>query len=128
MSDEERPMRAGAMRRPVAPAHLSERSRLLWQKIVPLYVTPARHTLVQTAFEQLDRVDQARELIAKDGLVLAGKGAIPHVHPAARIEKDAVAAVTRLFTVLGVDDGDLQLTWWEAKLHQDHGIDVEAEE
>jgi len=94
---------------------------------VPAFVTPARLTLFQLGLEQLDRADQARELIAKDGLVIEGKGAISHVHPATRVEKEAVAAVTKIFAILGVDSADLQLTMWEQKQHDEHGVNVDPE-
>lgn len=93
------------------PAHLSERAKQLWNAIVPgRAASPGRLALLQVALEALDRADEAAALIRRDGLVLAGEGKIAHVHPAARVEKDA--------------RGDFQRAWAALRLEWDGEIDA----
>ncbi|MHB1038120.1 MAG: P27 family phage terminase small subunit [Pirellulales bacterium] len=74
------------------PEHLSDRAKTIWRAVVPLHISPGRLLLVQTALEALDRCDEARRLIEKEGLTSKTEttGAL-HIHPAIRVEKDARA-------------------------------------
>ena len=51
------------------PAHLSERAKGLWRGVVPSTIRcPERLALLQSGLEALDRADQAREAISREGL------------------------------------------------------------
>ncbi|MDI7245859.1 MAG: hypothetical protein QME92_00055 [Bacillota bacterium] len=87
------------------PAHLSERSKALWRQVVPDRAkSPGRLALLQTALEALDRADQARQVLDREGLFTTTPGSgVTHVHPAARIEREARALFLRAWTELGLE-------------------------
>jgi hypothetical protein len=68
------------------PAHLGRHGREFYAAQVADYkiTRPARLELLTRAAEALDRLRQAQEAIAKDGLMADGK-----IHPAAKVEKEA---------------------------------------
>ena len=87
---------------PKPPGHLSERSQRLWREIVPRRVlSPEKLTLLQTALEALDRLDQVREALGKDDLVKVTErtGAL-HANPLLRAEKDARSQFLGTWTAL----------------------------
>ena len=76
-----------------APETLSERSKSLWGEIVPRRAeSPERLALLQSGLEALDTADRARATLLAEGETFTTKttGAI-HVHPAVRIQKDALS-------------------------------------
>ena len=88
---------------PDAPAHLSERSRSLWQKLGPLHAeNEGRRVMFATALQALDRMDEARAAIARDGL-FQGSGKMQHLHPAAALEKESRREAMRLWSALHLD-------------------------
>ncbi|HEX4276454.1 MAG TPA: P27 family phage terminase small subunit [Bryobacteraceae bacterium] len=87
---------------PTAPEHLSIRARSLWDELIPRAQTSGRRVLLQTALEALDRADQARQMIAAEGLVSRTKATgVVRIHPAAKIEREARADFTKIWTTLG---------------------------
>jgi phage terminase small subunit len=90
---------------PEPPPHLSERAAALWREIGPSKAdTTGRRVLLQAALECLDRGDRARELIASEGLTSTTKstGAV-HIHPLAKIERDARAQFASIWASLGLN-------------------------
>jgi phage terminase small subunit len=84
---------------PEAPPHLSETAREWWNKITAGWdLDDAGLLILQAALESFDRAEQARSIIAADGLFLDGKP-----HPAARIERDARAAMLTALKQLHLD-------------------------
>lgn len=73
------------------PKHLSERAQSLWREIVPRRAKSAeRIALVQTALEALDRADQAREVVAAEGMtVRTEKTGTAHAHPLLKVEAES---------------------------------------
>ena len=74
-----------------APDHLSDRSKALWRGVVPSRAkSAARLALVATALEALDRANECREAIAKEGMTSRTEttGAL-HVHPLVKVEAEA---------------------------------------
>jgi P27 family predicted phage terminase small subunit len=89
---------------PKAPAHLSESTRVWWRSVVREYhLEPHHMRLLQSAGEAWDRAQQARELLARDGLVITGREGGMRPHPAAGIERDSRIAFARLVRELDLD-------------------------
>src|SRR5438046_912669 len=88
---------------PEPPAHLSERAAGLWRELVPRRArSPERLALLQTALEALDRSDEAREAINKEGLTSKTEktGAL-HIHPAVRVERESRMLFMKCWSALG---------------------------
>ena len=93
-------------RYPEAPGHLSDRSKRLWHELGPVHMRSiGRQALFQAALEALDRAEDARALIATDGLVAktTSTGAL-HLHPAVRVERESRTQFAKLW-------GSLELNW-----------------
>jgi len=89
---------------PKAPAHLSESIRVWWRLVVRDYQLESHHMrLLQAAAECWDRLQQARELLARDGLVVEGREGGLRPHPAAAIGRDSRIAFARLIRELNLD-------------------------
>jgi P27 family predicted phage terminase small subunit len=102
-----------ADRFPSPPAHLSQRTKKLWRAIVSRFVLQPEHLeMLRLGMEAVDRTDQARRILAKDGLVVTGtRGAIQR-HPMVDVEIQSRTAALRYFRELGlteyVDDDSKQ--------------------
>ena len=59
--------------------------------------------LLTMACEAWDRACQAREILAKDGIVIGGREAAVRPHPCIAIERDARIAFARLIAQLNLD-------------------------
>ncbi len=89
--------------KPLPPSHLSLRTQTLWTDAVRPTDQPQRLALIQSALEALDRADEARQAIARSGLTATTRttGAV-HLHPCARVEREARAQFAQLWQVLGL--------------------------
>ena len=86
------------MAQPYAPRHLSERSKQIWRKILPgIEVTPAVLPLLEEALSALDRIQETRELVKREGLMVGGEP-----HPALRLEKEGQLVFLRCWRQLGL--------------------------
>jgi len=86
------------------PEHLSKRSQRLWRSLVPhRALSQGRLTLLRSALESLDRADEAREALDRDGLLLASteKSKMSHLNPLVRVEKDSRAQFFAAWMRLG---------------------------
>jgi hypothetical protein len=84
---------------PKAPTHLSLTMRRFWCDIVEEFdLSTDSLFILRSAAECWDRAQGARELIAKEGLVLNGKR-----HPAIDVEKQAYGLFLRSLRQLGLD-------------------------
>ena len=93
-----------------APVGLSERSTVLWGQIVPRRArSPERLALLQQALVALDRADQCREILEREGLTVTTKttGAV-HVHPLLKVEREQRQLFVRCWDLLS-------LTWDSSK-------------
>jgi phage terminase small subunit len=91
---------------PPPPDHLSDRAKGLWCQIAGRRGrSPERLALLQAGLEALDRADEAREILAKEGLTSTTKstGAV-HVHPLAKVERECRQQFVKVWH-------DLNLTW-----------------
>jgi phage terminase small subunit len=59
--------------------------------------------MLTLAAEAWDRACQAREILAKDGIVIGGREAAARPHPAVAIERDSRLAFARLIAQLNLD-------------------------
>jgi P27 family predicted phage terminase small subunit len=89
---------------PKAPAHLREPTRTWWRSVVRDYQLEPHHMmLLRAAGECWDRLQEARELLAKDGLTVEGREGGIRPHPAVQIERDARIGFARLIRELDLD-------------------------
>ena len=91
---------------PEPPAHLSERSQQLWRDLIHRARPISRQVLLRAALECLDRADQAREILACEGLTTTTTetGAV-HIHPGAKVEREAKAQFLSIWSALGFQTG-----------------------
>ena len=88
----------------MTPKHLSENSKVIWQEYADKIVkSPARKAMLQTGLEALDRAEEARQLIEKEGMITTtGKSGVSHKHPAVGIEKDSRSLALKVFKALNI--------------------------
>jgi phage terminase small subunit len=89
---------------PAPPEHLSERSRDLWRQLGPTEARSLqRRTFFQVGLEALDRADEARRLVAVEGMTTTTEstGAM-HVNPLVKIERDSRAQFVHIWDLLGL--------------------------
>ncbi len=88
-----------------APRHLSGRSQGLWRKALTDFSLEATEMeLLRLALEALDRAEQARLILAEDGLISTGRYGQKLAHPAVAIERDSRIAAARLFRQLALPE------------------------
>lgn len=91
-------------RLPRAPAHLSPATQAWWRAVVETYELEEHHLrLLQLACESWDRVQGAREKLAKDGTVYIDRFGQPRKHPSVGIEEQARLAFARLVRELDLE-------------------------
>ena len=89
---------------PKATAHLKEPTRAWWRNVMRGWVLAEHQIRVLTlAAEAYDRAIDAQELLARDGLVIAGREGGCRAHPAVAIRRDAETSFARLLRELDLD-------------------------
>jgi P27 family predicted phage terminase small subunit len=93
---------------PKPPADLSREAKALWARIyAEVDLDSAAVLLLDTLCQQFDRMTAARQLVAKEGMVVeettAAGNKKQRAHPACAIERDAAATMTRCWRLLGFD-------------------------
>lgn len=89
---------------PAPPPHLT-RSADLWRAVIDTFVIDAHQLeLLRRLCEAADLADQARELVAAEGLTVVDRYEQTKAHPAVNIERDARIAVARLMRELRLED------------------------
>jgi P27 family predicted phage terminase small subunit len=92
------------VKRPSAPKHLALPTRRWWTSVVSTYVLEEHHArLLTCACEAWDRAAQAREVLARDGIVVADRYGGVRAHPAVAIERDARIVFARMVRELDLD-------------------------
>jgi phage terminase small subunit len=90
---------------PPAPEGLSEKSRRLWTAAFSIkrQWNAARLEVLHQALRALDRSDEAREAVSREGLVTttATTGAT-HLNPCVRVEREMRAQALKAFEQLGL--------------------------
>ena len=88
---------------PRPPAHLSDRARRLWKAVSAKFdLQPEHLELLRLGLEALDRCDQSRRRLAKDGLVVLGARGAMQRHPLVDVEIQSRLAAVRIFRELGL--------------------------
>jgi phage terminase small subunit len=90
-------------RRP--PKHLSKAAKVWWRLVFATYsMDESGSFLLRTALECFDRIDQAREAIATDGLVIEDPlTKQKRMHPCLRVEKEARTGLLAAWRMLHID-------------------------
>lgn len=87
-----------------APGYLRPETRRWWTSVVSAWTLEAHHVrLLTLACEAWDRGQQAREVIAAEGLTTPTRDGGAKLHPACRIEGDSRLAFARLVRELDLD-------------------------
>src|SRR3954454_12608970 len=75
---------------PAAPLHLTPRSAAIWRALVPQRcATLERRVLLESALSDLDRADDLRVQIAREGATMtSARSKLPRAHPALKIETE----------------------------------------
>ena len=92
-----------------APRHLTgEIEAHLRRRSARLRLDQEPHALevLRLALEALDRADEAREMVAAEGITFENRFGEIRQHPAVAIERDSRLAVARLFRELSLFSGD----------------------
>jgi P27 family predicted phage terminase small subunit len=91
-------------RKPRAPAHLAAETRAWFASVQRDYVLEEHHIrLLTLAAEAFDRCNQARDIVARDGLTLSTGDGGQKAHPAIGIERDSRLAFARILRELDLD-------------------------
>ena len=86
------------------PKHLKATTRRWYQAVLDEYqLEPHHRRLLLLAAEAWDRCQQAREALAKHGIVYADRFGAPHARPEVGIERDSRLAFARLIRELALD-------------------------
>jgi len=89
---------------PVAPAHLQPATKTWWHSCVREFELDSHHVrLFQAVSESWDRLQQAREILDREGLVYLDRFGAPRSRPEVAIERDSRIAFARLLRELAFD-------------------------
>ena len=92
---------------PKPPAHLRPTTARWWCSVVADFELEAHHLrLLTLACQAWDRGEQAREVIAKEGLTFKDFRGQPKARPEVAIERDSRLSFARLVRELGLDLGE----------------------
>ncbi len=83
--------------------HLSENARGLWNELRTDHESPGRLALLLTGLEALDRADQAKAIIDREGLTIVTESTgMSRAHPLLKVEKDARQQFIKVMLSLGL--------------------------
>jgi len=88
---------------PQPPKHLSASAKRFWLSVVDAFDIEG-HTLdlLEAACTQLQRAEEARAIIAKEGMVVKDRFEQPKQHPGVELERQAHLAFLRIGRELGL--------------------------
>jgi P27 family predicted phage terminase small subunit len=93
---------------PKAPPHLKAATRRWWGEVTSSYELEPHHLkLLQVAAEAWDRLQEAREVLRKDGIVVADRYGSPKNHPALSTERDSRIGFVRAVRELDLEGEQL---------------------
>lgn len=84
------------------PKHLSSIARKLWRDTCASHtvIDPNQFALLRAACESFDRANEAREILAREGLTVTDRFGQQKAHPCAAVERDAKASMIAAFRAL----------------------------
>jgi phage terminase small subunit len=86
------------------PSHLSASSKRWWSSIASEFQLEPHHiAILSQAAKCLDRIEEARSNLDRDGLVVRDRFGCAKPHPAVAIERDAKVLFARLLRELRLD-------------------------
>lgn len=89
---------------PKPPKHLSKEAKRKWGEFVAAWDFNLDALLIlRTALEAFDRMNQAREILAREGITILDHNGVIKSHPCVGIERDSRSAMNRAFKQLGLD-------------------------
>ena len=89
---------------PRAPRGLSGRSKALWASILTDFdLSEPEQAILIEALRSLDRADEARGIVDRDGQVSADRFGQLKPHPCIAVERDMRGLFTRTLRELGLD-------------------------
>jgi P27 family predicted phage terminase small subunit len=89
---------------PPPPVHLSPATQQWWRKVLRDYQLEPHHLeLLTLCCEARDRAEEARKILAAEGVTFRDDRGNVRAHPANAIERDARLAVARLLRELDLD-------------------------
>jgi P27 family predicted phage terminase small subunit len=90
---------------PAPPKGLSAASRRWWRRLAGDYGIrdAAGELLLETALRSLDRAEQARAVLDRDGVTSLDSRGRPKQHPAVTVERDARAGMLAALKALNLD-------------------------
>jgi phage terminase small subunit len=95
--------------KPVPPDDLSPSAREWFQIVVDTYQCDEHQLrLLLQASRAWDRAEQARKILAKEGIVYKDRFGAPRPHPAVAIERNAQIAFLRLLRALNFDNEEIE--------------------
>jgi phage terminase small subunit len=87
-----------------APSHLSQSSRRWWLDVVNTWELDPHHLhLLSAAASALDRAEEARQTLAKEGSYFVNRHGESKPHPAIACERDSRVLFARLLRELDLD-------------------------
>lgn len=87
------------------PPHLSKRSKELWVTTTSDFTLEATELeLLRLACESLDRCEDARAIVAREGMTSRGRYGQVLPHPMLQTERDSRLAAARLFKQLALPE------------------------
>ena len=87
-----------------APEYLSGSSKTLWQTICNGWeLDEAYFSLLEIALLSLDRINQARENIEKNGLMIETPTGFDRPNPAVKVEQDYINRFLNAWSKIGLD-------------------------
>lgn len=95
--------------KPNPPKHLRPNTRKWWKSVVEEWELDEHHVrLLTLAAEAWDRCQEAREILAREGLTYTDRFGQPVSRPEVAIEKDSRIAFARLLRELDLDSEPMQ--------------------
>ena len=93
---------------PKPPSHLSTAAKAWWRGVVEGWDGLESHhlKLLTLAAQAWDRAEEARRIIAKEGLTYSDRFGAPRRHPAVAVESESRAAFARLIRQLSLDESE----------------------